>query len=169
MSVQQCRSNKSSPKFFLIKNANCNIFSTESQRTNPWLVGCLLLLLGFAEGCGNKSAAAAPAAPATVQVVEVAQRDVPVYHEWIATLDGYVNAIIQPQVSGYLVQQNYREGALVHKNEVLFKIDPRPFQAILDQAKAAGASGSAARENPARRIARYSSREREGNCPEPTR
>src|SRR5438093_9945610 len=136
MSVQQCRSNKSSPKFFLIQNANCNIFATSSQRTNPWLVGCLLLLLGFAEGCGNKSAAAAPAAPATVQVVEVAQRDVPVYHEWIATLDGYVNAIIQPQVSGYLVQQNYREGALVHKNEVLFKIDPRPFQAILDQARA---------------------------------
>jgi membrane fusion protein (multidrug efflux system) len=69
-------------------------------------------------------------------VVEVIQRDVPVYHEWIATLDGYVNAQIQPQVSGYLIQQNYREGALVRKNDVLFKIDPRPFQALLDQAKA---------------------------------
>jgi membrane fusion protein (multidrug efflux system) len=80
------------------------------------------------------SAAAAP--PPNVQIVQVIQRDVPVYNEWIATLDGYVNAIIQPQVSGYLISQNYREGALVRKNDVLFKIDPRPFQAILDQAKA---------------------------------
>ncbi|WP_263365264.1 efflux RND transporter periplasmic adaptor subunit [Edaphobacter bradus] len=69
-------------------------------------------------------------------MVEVAQRDVPVYEEWIATLDGFVNAVIQPQVSGYLIHQNYREGELVRKNDVLFKIDPRPFQAILDQAKA---------------------------------
>jgi len=66
----------------------------------------------------------------------VIQRDVPVYHEWIATLDGFVNAQIQPQVSGYLIMQNYREGALVRKNQILFKIDPRPFQAVLDQAKA---------------------------------
>jgi RND family efflux transporter MFP subunit len=105
-------------------------------RKHPWFACCVVVLLVLSEACGNKSVSAAPGAPPTVQVVEVAQRDVPVYHEWIATLDGYVNAVIQPQVSGYLVQQNYREGALVHKNEVLFKIDPRPFQAILDQAKA---------------------------------
>src|SRR5437773_11307135 len=82
----------------------------------------------------ERFSAAAP--PPNVQIVEVIQRDVPVYHEWIATLDGYVNAQIQPQVAGYLIKQNYREGALVSKNEVLFKIDPRPFQAVLDQAKA---------------------------------
>jgi RND family efflux transporter MFP subunit len=111
-------------------------FLSAVYRRNRWFVGWLLLLLLFSEACENKSVSAAPAAPPTVQVVEVAQRDVPVYHEWIATLDGYVNAIIQPQVSGYLIRQNYREGALVHKNDVLFKIDPRPFQAILDQAKA---------------------------------
>jgi len=105
-------------------------------RKHPWFACCVGVLLVLSGACGNKSVSAAPAAPPTVQVVEVAQRDVPVYHEWIATLDGYVNAVIQPQVSGYLVQQNYREGALVHKNDVLFKIDPRPFQAILDQAKA---------------------------------
>jgi len=105
-------------------------------RKHPWFACCVVVLLLFSEACENKSVSAAPGAPPTVQVVEVAQRDVPVYHEWIATLDGYVNAVIQPQVSGYLVQQNYREGALVHKNDVLFKIDPRPFQAILDQAKA---------------------------------
>jgi membrane fusion protein (multidrug efflux system) len=71
-----------------------------------------------------------------VQVAEVVQEDVPIYHEWIATLDGYVNAVIQPQVSGYLVKQNYREGAVVRKNDVLFNIDPRPFKAVLDQAEA---------------------------------
>jgi membrane fusion protein (multidrug efflux system) len=61
--------------------------------------------------------------------------DLPVYTEWVATLDGYVNAQIQPQVSGYLIRQNYKEGAYVHKGDVLFEIDPRPFQAVLDQAK----------------------------------
>jgi RND family efflux transporter MFP subunit len=112
-------------------------------RKHPWFACCFLVLLVLSEACENKSVSAAPGAPPTVQVVEVTQRDVPVYHEWIATLDGYVNAVIQPQVSGYLVQQNYREGALVHKNDVLFKIDPRPFQAILDQAKAQLAQGEA--------------------------
>jgi RND family efflux transporter MFP subunit len=112
-------------------------------RKHPWFACCFLVLLVLSEACENKSVSAAPGAPPTVQVVEVSQRDVPVYHEWIATLDGYVNAVIQPQVSGYLVQQNYREGALVHKNDVLFKIDPRPFQAILDQSKAQVAQAEA--------------------------
>ena len=110
--------------------------STGSYAATSCLVSCLLLLLLSCNACGNKSVAAAPAAPPTVQVVPVTQQDVPIYHEWIATLDGFVNATIQPQVSGYLIRQNYREGALVRKNEVLFKIDPRPFQAVLDQAKA---------------------------------
>jgi RND family efflux transporter MFP subunit len=104
-------------------------------RTLCILVGVVFTLLS-SDGCGNKNVSAAAAPPANVQIVEVVQRDVPIYHEWIATLDGYVNAQIQPQVSGYLIQQNYREGALVRRNDVLFKIDPRPFQAVLDQAKA---------------------------------
>ena len=61
--------------------------------------------------------------------------DVPLRSEWVATLDGFTNAQIQPQVSGYLIRQNYREGSFVHKDDVLFEIDPRPFQAVLDQAK----------------------------------
>jgi len=101
-----------------------------------WVLGCVVLNLLSSGGCGNKNVSAAAPPPPNVQIVEVVQRDVPVYHEWIATLDGYVNAQIQPQVSGYLIQQNYREGALVRKNDVLFKIDPRPFQAVLDQTKA---------------------------------
>ncbi len=73
--------------------------------------------------------------PPDVLVVGVQQKDVPVTGDWVATLDGYVNAQIQPQVSGYLIRQNYREGSFVHKGDVLFEIDPRPFQAALDQAR----------------------------------
>src|SRR3984893_13733908 len=107
-----------------------------SLSTTLCILACVVFSLLLSAGCGNKNVSAAAAPPPNVQIVEVVQRDVPVYHEWIATLDGYVNAQIQPQVAGYLIQQNYREGALVRKNDVLFKIDPRPFQAILDQAKA---------------------------------
>ena len=71
----------------------------------------------------------------SVGVVKAIQMDVPVHAEWVATLEGYVDAQIQPQVSGYLIRQNYQEGSYVHKGDVLFEIDPRPFQAILDQAK----------------------------------
>lgn len=86
-------------------------------------------------GCGNPNAAAPPP-PAEVEVAAVSQKDVPIYSEWVATLDGYVNAQISPQVSGYIVEQNYKEGSYVQKGQTLFHIDPRPFQAILDQAKA---------------------------------
>jgi membrane fusion protein (multidrug efflux system) len=85
-------------------------------------------------GCRKPPAAAPPAL--SVQVVKAVQQDVPVYGDWIATLDGYVNAQIQPEVSGYLIQQLYREGSYVHKDQVLFQIDPQTFQAALDQAKA---------------------------------
>jgi len=112
-------------------SSNCRNFAT-----TLCVLGCVVFTLLSSSGCGNKNVSAAAPPPPSVQVAEVVQRDVPVYHEWIATLDGYVNAIIQPQVSGYLIKQNYREGALVRKNDVLFKIDPRPFQAVLDQAKA---------------------------------
>jgi RND family efflux transporter MFP subunit len=77
----------------------------------------------------------------------VVQKDVSLHSEWVATLDGYVNAQIQPQVTGYLIKQDYREGSLVHKDDVLFEIDPRPFQAVLDQAKAQLAQAEAQLEN----------------------
>jgi membrane fusion protein (multidrug efflux system) len=70
-----------------------------------------------------------------VEVVQVAQQDVPISSEWIGTLDGMVNATMKAQVTGYLRQQRYTEGALVTQGQVLFEIDPRPFQAALDQAK----------------------------------
>ncbi|HEX4005337.1 MAG TPA: efflux RND transporter periplasmic adaptor subunit [Acidobacteriaceae bacterium] len=88
-------------------------------------------------GCGRGVAATRSAAPPAmpVSVVKVEESDVPVTGEWVGTLDGYVNAQIQPQANGYLISQNYREGSLVEKNQVLFQIDPRPFQAALDQAE----------------------------------
>ncbi|HEY4009827.1 MAG TPA: efflux RND transporter periplasmic adaptor subunit, partial [Acidobacteriaceae bacterium] len=87
-------------------------------------------------GCSSKARPAAPAfGPVPVDVVTVQQADVPLTNEWVGTLDGYVNAQIQPQVSGYLIRQNYREGSVVQKGEVLFEIDPRPFEAALQQAE----------------------------------
>ncbi|HTV14812.1 MAG TPA: efflux RND transporter periplasmic adaptor subunit [Acidobacteriaceae bacterium] len=88
-------------------------------------------------GCQTGRAATPTAmGPMPVSVVSVRQADVPLTGSWVGTLDGYVNAQIQPQVSGYLVKQEYREGAPVSKGEVLFQIDPRPFQAAVDQAQA---------------------------------
>jgi RND family efflux transporter MFP subunit len=88
-------------------------------------------------GCSTKAASPdAPPPPMNVGVVDVIEKDVPIYGDWVATLDGNVNANIQPQVSGYLIKQNYVEGSFVHKDDVLFEIDPRTFQTALDQAKA---------------------------------
>jgi membrane fusion protein (multidrug efflux system) len=87
----------------------------------------------FGSSCNRGRAAAATPTP-EVEVATVEQRDVPVYGEWVATLDGYVNAQIRPQVSGYIIKQNYSEGSLVRKGQVLFEIDPRPFKAALDRA-----------------------------------
>jgi membrane fusion protein (multidrug efflux system) len=74
--------------------------------------------------------------PPTVTVTTVIEKDVPIASDWVATLDGFTNAQIQPQVTGYLIKQTYQEGSFVHKDDVLFQIDPRPFQAVVDQAKA---------------------------------
>jgi multidrug efflux pump subunit AcrA (membrane-fusion protein) len=85
---------------------------------------------------GSKSKPPTHASPAPeVEVAQVEQKDVPIYSEWIGTLDGMVNAAITAQVSGYLLRQVYREGSFVRKGELLFEIDPRPLQAALDQAK----------------------------------
>src|SRR5580658_9370057 len=104
------------------------------KQTSTGLVSAVLLLTGL--GCSNGNVrAAAPPPPPAVEVAPVIQKDVPVQGQWVGTLEGYVNAQIQPEVSGYLIRQDYREGALVKKDQLLFEIDPRPFQAVLDQAK----------------------------------
>jgi len=85
-------------------------------------------------GCKPKSKPAA-APPPIVVVADVKQADVPIYHDWIGVLDGFVNAHIRAQVSGYLQKQNYTEGDPIKKGDLLFQIDDRPFKATLDQAK----------------------------------
>jgi membrane fusion protein (multidrug efflux system) len=86
-------------------------------------------------GCTRGNSASAPPPLLAVEVAPVQQKDVPVYREWIGTLDGLVNADIKAQVSGYLIQQAYTEGSFVKQGQLLFQIDPRPFQAAVDQAR----------------------------------
>ena len=102
-----------------------------------WMPQAILLVAGamLLAGCETKPAAGGPPQAMPVSVVEIEPANVPISNEWVGTLDGYVNAQIQPQASGYLIRQTYREGAQVSKGQILFEIDPRPFQAALDQAK----------------------------------
>jgi membrane fusion protein (multidrug efflux system) len=104
----------------------------------------LLLTLVALGGCGGVKASAPAARPPEVEVVDVVQKDVPVVSEWTATLDGFVNAQIQPRVAGYLTKQEYTEGSYVRKGQVLFEIDLRPFAAALHQAKGQLAQAEAA-------------------------
>jgi RND family efflux transporter MFP subunit len=104
------------------------------RRISIGLVAAVLWVNTLGCSNGKVSAAAPPPAP-MVEVAQVIQKNVPVQGEWVGTLEGYVNAQIQPQVSGYLIRQDYHEGGLIRKGQLLFEIDPRPFQAVLDQAK----------------------------------
>jgi RND family efflux transporter MFP subunit len=105
------------------------------NRMAIWTTAVLTIALLATAACTMKTSAALPQPPPDVGVAMVEQRDVPIYHEWIGTLDGMVNAAIRAQVTGYLLTQNYSEGSFVRKGQLLFEIDPRPFQAAVDQAQ----------------------------------
>src|SRR6266481_3908235 len=107
-------------------------------------IGSFVSLVAIA-ACHKTAAPPAPPPPA-VQVADVEQTDVPVYREWIGTLDGFVNADIRPQVEGYVRKQAYRDGAYVQKGDVLFLIDPRNYKAALDNATSTLAHNVAALE-----------------------
>ena len=113
---------------------------TQSRRRTVNTIAAMSVLvasLSGLTGCQTGKAATPPAmGPMPVSVVRAVQADVPLTGSWVGTLDGYVNAQIQPQVTGYLVKQNYREGSRVARGEILFEIDARPFQAAVDQAQA---------------------------------
>src|SRR5436309_3735813 len=101
------------------------------------LAGLLIgLMAAVTAGCGDASRAAAPPPAPVVKVEPVVERDVPITFEYVGTLVGYINAQIRARVSGHLVSQNYKEGALVKNGDLLFQVDPRPFQAAADQADA---------------------------------
>src|SRR4029077_18736491 len=85
------------------------------------VLALLLVSVSFAVGCGKTNAASANPVP-EVEVASVVQQDVPIVSEWVATLDGYVNAQIQPQVTGYIIRQSYKEGSFVRKDQILFQI-----------------------------------------------
>ena len=95
----------------------------------------IVIVLALAFTRSKSKGASQPAAPVDVEVARVEQQDVPIYREWIGTLDGLVNAEIKSQVTGYLLRKVYTEGTFVKKDQLLFEIDPRPFQATLDQAR----------------------------------
>jgi RND family efflux transporter MFP subunit len=119
-------------------------FRPQTSFLLPALV--VLAAMIFTAGCSATASAPGGYPPAVVEVVPVEQKDMPTYREWIGTLDGYVNAPIKAQVTGYLLRQNYTEGSFVATGQLLFEIDPRPFQAAVDQAEGqlAQASGQLA-------------------------
>src|SRR5258708_12948644 len=103
-----------------------------------WIGGAFcLVVIGLIIGATRPKhvSGAQPGAWPDVEVVQVDQKDVPIFGEWIRTLDGFTNADVRAQVTGYLLRQGYQEGAFVKKGQLLFEIDPRPFQAALDQAE----------------------------------
>ena len=118
--------------------ATCFALQSSAIRRRVGPLSTVLVLTAMLlalEGCEEKQAPPPPAPP-DVDVAEVVRQDVPIYQEWVAQLNGDVNAQIVPKVQGYLLKRNYQEGSLVKAGELLFEIDPRPFQASLDQAKA---------------------------------
>ncbi|HET6216974.1 MAG TPA: efflux RND transporter periplasmic adaptor subunit [Acidobacteriaceae bacterium] len=121
----------------------------------PKLTACLamFLLTALLSGCKEKQEASKPEPP-EVEVTDVTQRDVPVYHEWVAQLNGRTNAQITPRVQGYLLVQNYRNGFFVKKGQLLYEIDPRAFEVAISQAKAQVAVAVANLSNAETNVAR---------------
>src|ERR1700733_2954233 len=114
------------------------------------ILGFACVLLGACHSAKSRSAEEPPA----VLVTRVVQRDLPIYREWVAQLNGSVNAQISPKVTGYIVKRNYKEGYFVTKGQILFEIDPRPLRASLDQAKATVAGAAANLGNSKLNVAR---------------
>src|SRR5262245_27034893 len=123
-----------------------------SPRFLPILVAGFLLMVGAA--CSKKEASTPPPPP-EVQVAEVVQKDVPIYIELVGSTLGSEDVEIRARVEGYLVSINFTEGSLVRKGQLLYKIDPKPFEVAIDQAKANLATAQAALEKTNNDVARY--------------
>jgi RND family efflux transporter MFP subunit len=122
---------------------------TQIQKRYLWIGGVVVaaVIVAIAVFGPSKHALGAPPSTLDVEVVQVEQADVPIYGDWIGTFDGLVNADVRAQVTGYLLKQGYQEGAFVKAGQLLFEIDPRPFQAALDQAQGQLAQANAALAN----------------------
>jgi membrane fusion protein (multidrug efflux system) len=121
------------------------------------LLVCILVANGCREGNQQRTIP-----PIDVLVTQVVQKDVPVYYEWIGTMTGYINAQIRPQVTGYLLTQLYNNGNLVQAGQVMFQIDPRQFQAALDQAQGELAKAQAVLGKTQIDVTRYTPLAKEG-------
>jgi membrane fusion protein, multidrug efflux system len=115
-------------------------------------VVCLIMVAILAGGCRKPPP---PSRPPEVLVITLTPTNVPIFEEWIGTLDGYVNAEIRAQVTGYLQKQDYQEGSEVKKGDLLFEIDPRPFKAAVDQAEGKLAQDKAQLEKAQKDVERY--------------
>jgi membrane fusion protein, multidrug efflux system len=122
-------------------------------KPKPRYFSAALLLTTFLLGCKEKEQAPAPQPP-EVEVTEVTQRNVPIYMEWVAQLNGRYNAQITPRVQGYLLKQNYRDGFFVKKGQLLYEVDPRAFEVTIAQAKAQVAVATANLSNADTNVAR---------------
>jgi membrane fusion protein, multidrug efflux system len=122
-------------------------------KPRPRYFSAALLLTTFLLGCKEKEQAPAPEPP-EVEVTEVTQRNVPIYMEWVAQLNGRYNAQITPRVQGYLLTQNYRDGFFVKKGQLLYEVDPRAFEVAIAQAKAQVAVAAANLSNADTNVAR---------------
>src|ERR1700685_4399676 len=114
-----------------------------------------------ASGCKKPGPAAVEQVP-DVSVAEVVQRDVTQYSDWVGTTQGFVNANIYPKISGYLLKQNYQDGDAVHAGQLLFQIDPREYQAALDQALGNLAQAHAQLKENQENLARYTTLYKQG-------
>src|SRR5580693_8898583 len=106
-----------------------------NKRLQIWTALAFIPAALVMAGCTRTTSAAGPPQLPQVEVAPVKQADIPIYHEWIGTLDGLVNAAIKAEVTGYLLSQDYKEGSFVRKGQLLFQIDARPFDAALAQAQ----------------------------------
>jgi membrane fusion protein (multidrug efflux system) len=121
-----------------------------------------LAVVFLSTGCEKEKPAAPPPPPPEVLVTEVVQQDVPIYSEWLGTTDGSINAQIRARVQGYLQSRDYREGTFVKAGDLLFTIDPRPYQAALNQAKGDLARAEANLGKTQLDVARYTPLAKEG-------
>lgn len=112
----------------------------------------------FVTGCRRAEAPRPVSAPPEVYVATVTERDVPAVKEWVGTLDGYINAEIRGQVTGYLLRQVYREGSFVRRGDLLFEIDQRPFQAALNEANGRLAQAESSVQQAGGNLAQYKAR-----------
>ncbi len=138
-------------------------FRRGANRASAWSLIAVIAAMAWlgSSGCGKSTGPQAPPPP-DVLVTEVVKKDVPVYYDWIGTISGYINAQIRPQVKGYLLTKNYVEGSVVHSGDLLFQIDPREFQAQVDQAKGQVAQAQALLGKTELDVARYTPLAKEG-------